>query len=148
MRHDEMRVMRGNEDEEYEENEKNHTVLLHDAQELDDDLGAGTNEDLALAALLGVVDGIERIVKDGSLDHFDGLAEILKRRVAVRGIYSEGKNMSASRSRERKECPSVCWTQGFFSSSFIGGTVSQYHDGTCMVICPPRLSEGHFFAYK
>lgn len=61
-------------------------MLLHDAQELDDDLGARADEDLALAALLGVVDGVERIVKDGSLDHFDGLAEILKRRVAERGI--------------------------------------------------------------
>ena len=54
-------------------------MLLHDAQELDDDLGAGADENLALAALLGVVDGVERIVKDGSLDHFDELAEILKR---------------------------------------------------------------------
>lgn len=56
-------------------------MLLHDAQELDNDLGAGADENLALAALLGVVDGVERIVEDGSLDHFEGLAEILKRRV-------------------------------------------------------------------
>ena len=47
-------------------------MLLHDAQELDNDLGAGADEDLALAGLLGVVDGVERIVKDGSLDHFEG----------------------------------------------------------------------------
>ena len=49
-----------------------HTVLLHDAQELDDDLGGRTDEDLALASLLGVVDGVKRIVEDGGLDHFDG----------------------------------------------------------------------------
>lgn len=48
------------------------TVLLHDVQELDDDLGAGPDQDLALARLLGVVDGVERIVEDGGLDHFGG----------------------------------------------------------------------------
>jgi hypothetical protein len=41
-----------------------HTVLLHDREELDDDLGAGADEDLALSRLLGVVDGVERIVED------------------------------------------------------------------------------------
>jgi hypothetical protein len=52
-------------------------VLLHDAQELNNDLGRWSDEDLTLSALLGVVDGVERIVEDGSLDHFDGW-EILK----------------------------------------------------------------------
>lgn len=47
-------------------------MSLHDGQELDDDLGGGSDHDLALASLLGVVDGIERIVEDGSLDHFVG----------------------------------------------------------------------------
>jgi hypothetical protein len=54
------------------ENLKVHTVLLHDAQELDDDLGGRTDQDLTLASLLGVVDGVKRIVEDGSLDHCDG----------------------------------------------------------------------------
>jgi hypothetical protein len=49
------------------------TVLLHDAEELDNDLGGRTDQDLALASLLGVVDGVERIVKDGGLDHFGGV---------------------------------------------------------------------------
>lgn len=49
-----------------------HTVLLHDAQELDDDLGRRPDQDLPLAGLLGVVDGIQSIVENGSLDHFDG----------------------------------------------------------------------------
>lgn len=48
------------------------TVLLHDSQELDDDLGGGADQDLALAGLLGVVDGIEAVVENGSLDHFGG----------------------------------------------------------------------------
>jgi len=57
----------------------NVAVLLHDSKELDDDLGGRTDEDLALAGLLGVVHGVERIVEDGSLDHFGGLGiEILK----------------------------------------------------------------------
>lgn len=49
-----------------------HTVALHDGQELDDDLGGGADQDLALASLLGVVDGIQAVVENGSLDHFGG----------------------------------------------------------------------------
>ena len=40
------------------------TMLLHHLQELDDDLRARADQDLALAGLLGVVDGLERIVED------------------------------------------------------------------------------------
>ena len=53
------------------------TVTLHDGQELDNDLGGRADHDLALAGLLGVVDGVERIVEDGGLDHFGGLSKIL-----------------------------------------------------------------------
>lgn len=52
--------------------QKKLTVLLHNAEELDNDLGARSDQDLALTGLLGVVDGVERIVEDGSPDHFDG----------------------------------------------------------------------------
>lgn len=55
------------------------TVLLHDSEELDDDLGRRPDQDLALASLLGVVHGVERIVEDRGLDHFGGWrVEILK----------------------------------------------------------------------
>jgi hypothetical protein len=37
-------------------------VLLHDAEELDNDLRGWSDQDLSLSGLLGVVDGIERIV--------------------------------------------------------------------------------------
>ena len=60
-------------------------MLLHHLQELDDDLGARADHDLALASLLGVVDGLERIVEDGCFDH-DGGSEILRARIAARGI--------------------------------------------------------------
>lgn len=49
-----------------------HTVSLHDSEELDNDLGRRSDQDLALASLLGVVDGVKRIVEDGSADHFGG----------------------------------------------------------------------------
>lgn len=45
-------------------------MALHDLEELDNDLGRRSDQDLALASLLGVVDGVERIVEDGSADHF------------------------------------------------------------------------------
>ena len=32
------------------------TVLLHNAEELDDDLGGGSEEDLSLSSLLGIDD--------------------------------------------------------------------------------------------
>ena len=39
-------------------------MTLHDLEELDDDLGARSDQDLALAGLLGVVDGVEGIVEN------------------------------------------------------------------------------------
>lgn len=58
----------------------NVAVTLHDLEELDNDLGAGADQNLTLASLLGVVDGVERIVEDGSSNHVGGVveAEILK----------------------------------------------------------------------
>ena len=55
------------------EEESKRTVTLHDAEELDDNLGRWADHDLALASLLGVVDGVERIVENGGLGHFDGV---------------------------------------------------------------------------
>jgi hypothetical protein len=59
------------------------TVTLHDGQELDNDLGGRADHDLALAGLLGVVDGVERIVENGGLDHFGGVMKILEWRGAT-----------------------------------------------------------------
>ena len=55
-------------------------MLLHDAQELDDDLGAGSDEDLTLAGLLGIVDALKSVVEDRGLDHVGGCkgSKILK----------------------------------------------------------------------
>jgi hypothetical protein len=58
--------------EKWPESEIKHTMLLHNAEELDNDFGAGSDQDLSLSRLLGVVDGIERIVEDGRLNHFVG----------------------------------------------------------------------------
>ena len=61
-------------------------MTLHDLEELDDDLGAGADHDLALAGLLGVVDAVEGIVEDGGADQLGGYEEILKSELK-RGIY-------------------------------------------------------------
>lgn len=45
-------------------------MFLHDSQKLDNDLRARSDEDLTLSGLLGIVDGIKRIVENTSLDHF------------------------------------------------------------------------------
>lgn len=74
------------------------TVLLHNLQELDDDLGRGPDHDLTLAGLLGVVDAVEGIVQDGGADHFDGCKvvgmEILK---SLRGNEVSARVQSALR---------------------------------------------------
>ena len=51
-------------EEEEKKSRAERTVLLHDREELDDDLGGRVDQDLALSGLLGVVDGVERIVED------------------------------------------------------------------------------------
>jgi hypothetical protein len=68
------------------------TVSLHDGQELDNDLGAGSDQDLALASLLGIVDRLESVVKNRSLDHFGGGGERFSDR------WNRGNEVSAKRS--------------------------------------------------
>ena len=73
-------------------NKRTLTETLHDRKELDNDLGGRADHDLALAGLLGVVDGVKRIVEDGSLDHFGGVARFSDRpridvRYLSRGIF-------------------------------------------------------------
>lgn len=45
------------------------SVLLHDLQELDDDLGGGAQEDLALASLLSVGDRLQGVGQNGHAHH-------------------------------------------------------------------------------
>ena len=47
-------------------------MLLHYAQELDDDLGTRSDEDLTLAGLLGIVDALKGVIENGGFDHLDG----------------------------------------------------------------------------
>lgn len=75
-------------------------------QELDDDLGAWADQHLALSSLLGVVDGIERIVEDTCLDHNCG-GEILNS--IMGGEVSAGKGKISMSACERKECS---WIRG------------------------------------
>lgn len=83
-------------------------MLLHDVEEADDDLGARADQDLALASLLGVVDGVERIVQDGGL-HLGGVVIVRfssGEMCGVRYLFGE-RLISLSRAfPERKECPS------------------------------------------
>jgi len=48
------------------------TVALHNGQELCDDLRRRADHHLPFSTLLGIVDGIERIVEDGGTSHFYG----------------------------------------------------------------------------
>jgi hypothetical protein len=49
-----------------------HTVFLHGLKELDNNLGAWSDQNLALSRFLGIIDAFQRIVEDGSFDH-DGV---------------------------------------------------------------------------
>lgn len=64
-------------------------MSLHDAQELDNDLGRRSNHDLALAGLLGIVDGVERIVEDGVFGHDEETAgKILRAIYGLRYLWA------------------------------------------------------------
>ena len=70
----------------------NVAVLLHGLQELHNDLGAGTQEDLALSALFGVGDAFEAVRECADEDHFcGGELEVVGERVG------EGKRMDGWR---------------------------------------------------
>ena len=60
-------------------------MLLHHTQEFDDDFRARADQDLALASLLGVVDGLERIVEDRCARHDGGF----RMRFSGRGLRRE-----------------------------------------------------------
>jgi hypothetical protein len=66
-----------------------HTVLLHNTKELDDDFGAGSDHALPLACLLGVVDRLEGIIQNGSLDHVGGVGWVRKGEVREKNIIQE-----------------------------------------------------------
>lgn len=78
-------------------------MFLHDAQKLDNDLGAGSDEDLALPGFFGVVDGVERIIEDTRFDHFEILSSMVG--VEVSRVVRERSELAFT-SFERKECPS------------------------------------------
>jgi hypothetical protein len=59
------------------------TVPLHHLKVLDDDLGARTHEDLALAGLLSVVEGLKSIREDTHAHHLENLPT--QHRVSVCG---------------------------------------------------------------
>lgn len=68
------------------------TVLLHNVEEFDGDLGGGSDEDLALAHAVGIVDGVHRIRQNACSNHDGGgwggststwTCEMVARRVTV-----------------------------------------------------------------
>lgn len=49
-------------------------MLLHDLEELDDNLGRRSDQDLSLSSLLGIDDVVEAVVEYGLSDHLDYLS--------------------------------------------------------------------------
>jgi len=66
----------------------NVTMSLHKAEELHNDLGGGSNEDLPLAALLSVVHGLEGIAQNANTHHFSNLKRKKKTLSRKEGILS------------------------------------------------------------
>ena len=90
-------------------------MLLHDGQELDNDLGTGSNQDLTLASLLGIVDCVQAIVQNGG-SHVVGLwrsdaIEILSGNGLLQKRYLEGVS--------EKENVSRGLADGFFHRLFL-----------------------------
>lgn len=87
-------------------------MLLHDGEELDDDLGRRPDQNLALAGLLSVVHGVEGIVEDGSLDHFGGCGESRfsnrSEREDMRYLFDEAQQNPLSRLRTSQVNLKLC----------------------------------------
>lgn len=49
------------------------TVLLHDRQDLDNDLAGGPDEHLPLSSSLGIDDVVQAVVENGDSGHLGGL---------------------------------------------------------------------------
>jgi hypothetical protein len=86
-------------------------------EEFHDDFRAWADEHLSLSRLLGVVDGIERIVQDTCFDHAGG-REILSSMVGVEVSARERRRSMLA--YERKECP---WIKG--SSTHVAGVAKR-----------------------
>lgn len=57
----------------------NVAVLLHNREELDDDLGRGSDKHLALTLALGVDNAVKSVVKNGNANHDGRLCDLLGR---------------------------------------------------------------------
>ena len=87
-------------------------MFLHSLEELDNDLGAWSNQDLALPSFFGVVNALQSIVKYRCLDHVGGGDRTsfgwtvrFSSRV-VHGLeVSTHERWLAFSSLEHKECP-------------------------------------------
>jgi hypothetical protein len=73
------------------------TMFLHGAEELDNNLGAWSDQNLALSSFFGVVDALQRIVEDRCLDHIDGKRSTsLDRKARFSGRRTQGLEVSTN----------------------------------------------------
>lgn len=56
-------------------------MLHHDLEESDDDLGAGSQENLSFASLLSIVDALQSVCENVHSHHFAGLLSIKEKEV-------------------------------------------------------------------
>lgn len=71
-------------------------MLLHDRQELDDNLGGRTDNDLALAATFSIVDAVQAVVQDRDADHNVSKFTQQMRQRGKRGKGKEKKKLPVS----------------------------------------------------
>lgn len=117
---------------------KKRTVTLHDSQELDNDLGRRSDHDLTLAGLLGIVDGVQAIVEDGSLDHFGGCRFSM---ASGRLRYLRKSFVVSLQMPEHGECPQCADMRVLQLLSQRRSSVALILAGGCD--CSSWLSEGH-----
>lgn len=65
-------------------------MLQHDSEELDDDLGARPDENLALTTLLGIGNALEAVVQDTDAHHCEGVLLLWMCTVAGKRAEGEG----------------------------------------------------------
>ena len=77
--------------------ERERTVLLHDLQKLDDNLRGRADQNLALAALLCIVDGLQRICEHAHAHHLISWAALRRKERGSGNQSMRLKNESAHR---------------------------------------------------
>lgn len=76
------------------ETKAKHTMSLHNSQELDNDLGRGSDQDLSLTSLLGVGNSLKSVSENRSASHVElYLYKLVNNILQVTIVFKRGRRV-------------------------------------------------------